>query len=91
MTEKKIVYDTHTLDLIPAAHRSHATSYQAPDAFYTESDRIHGILKSGKQVGDIAEIQVPNGLMSLLPKQFSLANLSKPKPKLLKAPDAVKN
>lgn len=69
MTEKKIVYDTHTLDLIPAAHRSHATSYQAPDAFYTESDRIHGRLKPGKQVGDLREAGHTRYTVTVTPTQ----------------------
>jgi len=52
---QKTTIDTHTLEHIPEEHRSNATSYEAPDGLWTQSDKDNGILPEGKNVGDVRE------------------------------------
>tara|TARA_A100001035_G_C27680509_1_gene452820 strand:+ start:488 stop:742 length:255 start_codon:yes stop_codon:yes gene_type:complete len=69
--------DTHTLEFIPEEHRANATSYEAPDALWTQKDADTGKLKSGAKVGDVREAAHTRYTVTFTEKDPELVALEK--------------
>lgn len=69
--------DTHTLELIPEEHRASATTYEVPDALWTQRDADTGKLKEGKSVGDVREAAHTRYTVTFTEKDPELVALEK--------------